>query len=76
MATKNKTDERTVDEGRGQRKEADRCQIEIIKVSGEDTEGREVAVRCEKAARRKEKASFGWHEEFAFEWSETFITKK
>jgi hypothetical protein len=47
-----------------------------IKVGGEGDKGQEVIVRYETAHRRKGRSTWNWHEEFALEWSQTFITKK
>ena len=74
---KRPTNERKEVKGeKGRRKEAAQSRVEIVNPSGENAEGREVAVRCEKAASRKEKSPFGWYEEFAFEWSGTFIKEE
>ena len=47
-----------------------------IKIEGESDKGKEVTVGHEAIPQKK--ASSGWscHEEFALEWSQTFITKK
>jgi len=70
--------------GRGDRRKGNRRQrgrrkgdIEEVKVRQEEDKEQEVVVRHE-AAPPPQKASsvWSWYEEFAAEWSETFITKK
>ena len=70
--------------GQGDRRKGNRRQsgrrkgdIEEVKVRQEEDKEQEVVVRHE-AAPPPQKASsvWSWHEEFAAEWSETFITKK
>ena len=50
--------------------------VKIMKIEGEGNKEQEVTVCHENALRRKEMSTWGWHEEFAIEWSETFITKR
>ena len=49
--------------------------MEPIKIGGEVDKGQDVTVLCRTAPQRKEKSTFSWFEEFAVEWSETFLTK-
>ena len=48
----------------------------IIKIEGDRDKDQEVTVRHGTVPQRKEISTWSWHEEFAIEWSETFITKK
>ena len=48
--------------------------IKITRIEGDREQ--EVAVRRETVSQKKEVSIWGWHEEFAMAWSETFITKK
>ena len=48
--------------------------IKIVRMEGGKEQ--EVAVRHETVSQRKEISIWGWHEEFAIAWSETFITKE
>jgi hypothetical protein len=47
-----------------------------IKLEGKEDKEQEVTVRPEAALRKKAGSVWTWHEEFAVEWSETFLTKK
>ena len=50
--------------------------IKTIKIEGKGDKEQEVTVHHETAPQMKEKSTWTWHEEFAVEWSEAFITKK
>ncbi len=50
--------------------------LEKIKNEGERDKGQEVTVRHEAVPPQKASSVWSWHEEFAAEWSETFISKK
>ena len=50
--------------------------IEKITIRGEESKEQEVAVRHEAVPQKKASTVWSWYEEFAAEWSETFITKK
>ena len=50
--------------------------VKIIKIEGEGKKDQQVTVRQGTVLQRKEISIWGWHEEFAVQWSETFITKK
>ncbi len=56
----------------GQRK----TDIKRIKIEGKEDKEQEVTVCPETAPRKKAGSVLAWHEEFAVEWSETFLTKK
>jgi hypothetical protein len=60
------------------RRESSRGKTDIrrIKIQGKEDNGQEVAVRPETALPKKAGSVWSWHEEFAVEWSETFLTKK
>ncbi len=58
---------------KGDRRKGD---IEKIKIGEERGKGQEIIVRHEAVPPRKASSVWSWHEEFAAEWSETFITKK
>jgi hypothetical protein len=51
-------------------------EVKIVKIEVEGNSGQEVTVRHETVPQTKEKSTWSWHEEFAVEWSEIFITKK
>jgi hypothetical protein len=48
--------------------------VRKIKVEGD--KGQEVTVCCEAVPQKQEKSTFRWFEQFAVQWSETFLTKK
>jgi len=50
--------------------------IKKIKIEGKEDKGQEVTLRPETALPKKAVSVWSWHEEFAVEWSETFLTKK
>ena len=50
--------------------------IEKIMIRGEEVKEQEVAVRHKAVPPKEASSVWSWHEEFAAEWSETFITKK
>jgi hypothetical protein len=50
--------------------------IEKIKIERKRDKGQEVTVRHEAVPEKKASSVWSWHEEFAAEWSESFITKK
>jgi hypothetical protein len=49
---------------------------EKITIRGEEGKEQEVAIRHEAVPQKKASSVWSWYEEFAAEWSETFITKK
>jgi len=53
-----------------------RGDLKIIRVEGEEQQAREVIVHHESVPRREERSTWRWQEEFAVEWSESFITRK
>ena len=71
MATAGQSDRR-----KGNRRQSTRRKgnIKITRIEGDREQ--EVAVRHETVSQKKEVSIWGWHEEFAIAWSETFITKK
>jgi hypothetical protein len=50
--------------------------IKTIKIEGKEDEEQEVTVHPETVLQKKAGSVWTWHEEFAVEWSETFLTKK
>jgi hypothetical protein len=66
------------DRRKGTRREGNRRKTDIrtIKTERKEDKEQEVTVRRESTPQTKEKSTWSWHEEFAVEWSETFITKK
>ncbi len=66
------------DRRKGIRRESGRRRTDIktIKIDGKEDKEQEVTVRPGTAARKKAGSVWAWHEEFAVEWSETFLTKK
>jgi hypothetical protein len=50
--------------------------IEKIKIERKRDKGQEVTVRHEAVPEKKASSVWSWHEEFAAEWSESFISKK
>jgi hypothetical protein len=66
------------DRRKGIRRESSRRKTDIktIKIEGKAEKEQEVTVRTETALQKKAGSVWGWHEEFAAEWSGTFLTKK
>ena len=66
------------DQRKGNRRESSRKKTDIktIKIEGKEDEEDEVTVRPETALQKKVGSVWSWHQEFAVEWSETFLTKK
>jgi len=66
------------DRRKGIRRQSGRRKGDIEKItSGEGgAKDREIIVHHEAVAPKKASSVWSWHEEFAAEWSETFITKK
>ncbi len=58
---------------KGDRRKGNIEKINIVEEGGKE---QEVIVRHEAVPARKTSSVWSWHEEFAAEWSETFITKK
>jgi hypothetical protein len=50
--------------------------VRTIKIEEKGGKEQEVNVRREAVPEAKEKSTWSWHEEFAVEWSETFIAKQ
>ncbi len=50
--------------------------IEKIKIGGEGDKEQEVTIRHETVPPKKASSVWSWHEEFAAQWSESFISKK
>ena len=50
--------------------------IEKITIRGQGDKKQEIVVRHEAAPEKKAGSVWSWYEEFAAEWSESFITKK
>jgi len=71
MAMTGESDRRKGNRRQGTRKRGD---IKITRIGGDKEQ--EVTVCHETVSGRKEISIWGWHEEFAIAWSETFITKK
>jgi hypothetical protein len=70
--------EKKSDRRNGTRRKSSRRKEDIkpIKIEGKGDKEQEVTVRHETASQTKEKSTWSWHEEFAVDWSETFLTKK
>ena len=66
------------DRRKGIRRESSRRRTDIktIKIEGKEDKEQEVIVRPETVLQKKAGSVWRWHEEFAVEWSETFLTKK
>ncbi len=66
------------DRRKGIRRESGRRETDTktIKIDGKEDKEQEVTVRPETALQKKAGSVWTWHEEFAVEWSETFLTKK
>ncbi len=50
--------------------------IKTIKIEEKEDKEQEVTVHPETALRKKAGSAWAWREEFAVEWSETFLTKR
>jgi hypothetical protein len=63
---------------KGIRRQSDRRKGDMkrIKIEGESDKGKEVTVGHEAIPQKKASSVWSCHEEFALEWSKTFITKK
>jgi hypothetical protein len=63
---------------KGIRRESSRRKTDIktIKIEENEDKEQEVTVRPETALQKKAGSVWSWHDEFAVEWSETFLTKK
>jgi hypothetical protein len=63
---------------KGIRREGSRRKTDIkaIKIGGKEGKEQELTVRPETVLQKKAGSVWRWHEEFAVEWSETFLTKK
>jgi len=73
MAATRQGDTRKGTRRHGGRRKGD---IEKIIIGGEGDKKQEVAVRHEAVPQKKTSSVWRWHEEFAVEWSETFLLKK
>ncbi len=69
---------RQSDRRKGIRRQSDRRigDMKGIKIEGESDKGKEVTVGHEAVPQKKASSVWSCHEEFASEWSQTFITKK
>jgi hypothetical protein len=73
MANTRQNDRR---KGIGRESSRRKTDARTIKIEGKEDEEQEVTVRPETALGKKAGLVWAWHEEFAVEWSETFLTKK
>ena len=73
MANTRQNDRR---KGIGRESSRRKTDARTIKIEGKEDEEQEVTVRPETALGMKAGSVWAWHEEFAVEWSETFLTKK
>jgi hypothetical protein len=73
MANPRRNDRRKGIRREGNRRKTD---TKTIKIEGKGDREQEVTVRPETALQKKADSVWSWHEEFAVEWSETFLTKK
>ena len=64
------------DRRKGIRRQSGRRKGDTEKVKIERDKEQEVTVRHQAVPPKKASSVWSWHEEFAAEWSETFITKK
>jgi len=66
------------DRRKSNRRESNRIKgdTKIIKIEEEGGKEQEVTVPPETALQKKAGSVWSWHEEFAVEWSETFLTNK
>ena len=66
------------DQRKGVRREGSRRKTDIktIEIEGKEDKEQELTVRPETVLQKKAGSVWRWHEEFAIEWSETFLTKK
>jgi hypothetical protein len=73
MANTRENDRRKdIRSGSGRRK----ADTKTIKIEGKEDKEQEVTVRSETAFPKKAGSVWAWQEEFAIQWSETFLTKK
>ena len=47
-----------------------------IRIGWERDDGKKIIIHHKPVLRKKRESAFNWFEEFAMEWSETFISKK
>ncbi|MGO8989582.1 MAG: hypothetical protein ACLQGU_10710 [bacterium] len=73
MANTRQNDRRKDNRRESSRRKTD---TKTIKIEGKEDKGQAVTVRPETALRKKAGSVWTWHDEFAVEWSETFLTKK
>ncbi|OGP73144.1 MAG: hypothetical protein A2V86_14665 [Deltaproteobacteria bacterium RBG_16_49_23] len=64
------------DRRKGKRRQGSRRKDDIKIIRSEGNKQREVPIRHEAVSQGKERSIWGWHEDFAIAWSETFLTKK
>ncbi|NWG03265.1 MAG: hypothetical protein HXY44_10470 [Syntrophaceae bacterium] len=71
-------DTRQNDRRKGTRRQSSRRKTDIktIKIEGKGDKEQEVTVRHKAVPKKKARSVWSEHEEFTWEWSETFITKK
>ena len=58
------------------RKDRRKGDAKTINIEGERDKEKEIVIHHKIVPPGKERSTWSWHEEFALEWSETFITKK
>ena len=73
MAITSQGDRRKSDRRESNRRKGDR---KIIKIEGEGGKEQEMTVRHEAVPKKKARPVWSGIEEFTWEWSETFVTKK
>ncbi|HYA94524.1 MAG TPA: hypothetical protein VEK32_23800 [Thermodesulfobacteriota bacterium] len=73
MANTRQNDRR---KGTGRESGRRKTDTRTIKIEGKEDKEQEVTVRSETALPKKAGSVWAWQEEFAVEWSETFLTKK
>ena len=73
MANTRQNDRRKDNRRESSRRKTD---TKTIKIEGKEDKGQEVTIRPETALRKKAGSVWTWHDEFAVEWSQTFLTKK
>jgi hypothetical protein len=73
MANSRQSNRREGIRGESSRRKTD---IKTIKIEAREDKEQEVTVRRETALQKKAGSVWSWHEDFAVEWSETFLTKK
>jgi len=66
------------DQRKGIRREGNRRKTDIktIKIEGKEDKEQKLTVRPETTHQKKAGSVWSWYEEFAIEWSETFLTKR